>query len=234
MQQLLQQLTLSLSIADEATFANFYAANNSELITQLQKAARAWGNNVIYLSNPRHEGASHLLQASCYYAYEHGLKSVYLPLKRLHNFSPDILHGLEAVDLVCIDDLHVIAKKPIWEEALFHLYNRLIATQSYLIVSAIDSPRSLGLSLADLESRLLGGIVYNLHALTDDDKLAILTLRAEKRGIHLPEEVGKYILNHCPRQLNALLNLLNQLDQASLAAQRKLTIPFVKNVIENF
>jgi DnaA family protein len=74
--------------------------------------------------------------------------------------------------------------------------------------------------------------VYKLHALSDDEKLNCLMMRAKRRGIGLSEEVGKYILTHCPRHMGTLFTVLDALDKASLAAKRRLTIPFVKEVLE--
>jgi len=225
------QLTLGLSLKDEATFANFYAYKNVEIIAQLKKTASGSGEKIVYLCGVRGEGCSHLLQASCHYAHQQGFSSVYLPLANLLEYPPEILHGLETLSLICIDDLHVIAGHAKWEEAIFHLFNRVYDAGGSLIVAAHDLPKSLQLNLPDLVSRLSWGIIYQLQPLSDQEKIAILTIRAQNRGMTLPEEVGKYILTHCTRQIGALFTALNLLDNASLAAQRKLTIPFVKEVL---
>lgn len=232
MQKLSAQLTLGLSLKDEATFANFHAANNAEIVAELKKTSSGQGERVIYLQGTRGEGCTHLLQACCHYAYQHQLSSVYLPLAHLLPLSPEVLNGLESLTVVCIDDLQVVAALPEWEEAIFHLYNRIYDRGGNIIMAANDAPRSLRLSLPDLVSRLSWGIVYPLQPLADTEKLAILTMRANYRGISLSEEVGKYILTHCPRHMGTLFAALDALDKASLAAQRRLTIPFVKEVLQ--
>jgi DnaA-homolog protein len=226
------QLPLSLRLKDEATFANFYPGRNTEIITELAKTASGSGERMIYLCGSRGQGRSHLLQAACHQAHQQQLTSVYLPLGSLQNFSPDMLDGLESLSLVCIDDLHVIAGRLEWEEAVFHLYNRIHDAGNRLVIAANDLPKQIALHLPDLISRLSWGIVYQLHALTDEEKLAALTMRADSRGISLSEETAKYILNHCPRHMGTLLAALDALDNASLAAQRRLTIPFVKEVLQ--
>jgi DnaA family protein len=133
---------------------------------------------------------------------------------------------------VCIDDVHLIAGRPQWEEAFFHVYNRIHDAGGSLIVTANVMPKLLGLALPDLVSRLSWGVVFQLQGLTDLEKLAVLMMRAERRGMTLSEEVGKFILNHCPRHMSTLFAALEALDKASLAAQRKLTIPFVKSVLQ--
>lgn len=232
MQKLSAQLTLGLSLKDEATFNNFYFGKNAEIIAELQKTARGEGEKIIYLCGSRGQGCTHLLQACCHYAHQHQLSSVYLPLANLITLSPEILNGLETLSLVCLDDLHVVAGHADWEEAIFHLYNRIYETGGSIVIAAHDLPKAIHLRLPDLVSRLSWGIVFQLHALADAEKLSALTMRANCRGINLSEEVGKYILTHCPRHMSTLFAALEALDKASLAAQRRLTIPFVKEVLQ--
>jgi len=232
MHALSNQLTLGLSLKDEATFANFYSPKNEESIAELKKTVSGQGEKVIYLCGTRGQGCSHLLQAACHEAHQQQKSSVYLPLAQLISFSKDVLIGLESLDLVCIDDLHMIAGMPEWEEAIFHLYNKLYDAGGNMIIAANDLPKSIHLKLPDLVSRLSWGFVFQLHPLEDAEKLFILTMRANRRGISLSEEVGKYILTHCPRHMGTLCAALDALDKASLAAQRRLTIPFVKEVLE--
>jgi DnaA family protein len=133
---------------------------------------------------------------------------------------------------VCVDDVEAAAGYGAWEEALFHLYNRLIDSGGGLLVSAAVAPAQLAIRLPDLVSRLGAAPVYQLHPLNDDQSLEAMRLRARQRGFELPEETGRYLLRRLPRDLSALMSLLERLDTASLAAQRKLTVPFVKSVLE--
>lgn len=226
------QLTLGLSLKDEATFDNFYATNNAEIIAELKKTASGCGERIIYLCGSRTQGCSHLLQASCHYAHQQQIRSVYLPLDTLMAHSPEMLNGFETLSLICLDDLQVVASHPEWEQAVFHLFNRVYDSGGRIIFAAHDLPKSIQLTLADLISRLSWGIVYQLHPLSDAEKLKVLIRRAERRGIHLSEEVGKYIMTHCPRHMGTLFAALDALDKASLALQRRLTIPFVKEVLQ--
>lgn len=231
MQKLLAQLPLGLSLKDEATFDNFYQGKNAEIVSELKKSASGKGERVIYLCGARGEGLSHLLQACCHHAYQHQLRSVYLPIGNLLSLSPDMLNGFESLALVCLDNLHLLAGNPEWEEAIFHFYNRIYDAGGRIVIAARDLPKLIHIKLPDLVSRLSWGIIYQLQPLTDNEKLAILTARAKRRGISLPVEVGKYILTHCPRHMRTLFAALDVLDKASLAAQRRLTIPFVKEVL---
>ena len=133
--------------------------------------------------------------------------------------------------LLCIDDLHVIAGNQIWEEAIFHLFNRIYDLGGHIVFAANDLPKALNIHLPDLISRLSWGIVYQMHSLNDHEKLAAIIMRADRRGFKLSEEVGKFIITHYPRHMGGLFTALETLDKASLAAQRRLTIPFVKEVL---
>lgn len=228
----LNQLTLGVSLKDEATFANFYAGPNHQLVELLKKAAAGQGEWVIYFYGTGGEGRTHLLQACCHAAHQQGLRTVYLPLAQLIELSPSILDGLEELDLICIDDIHLMGGRRQWEEAFFHAYNRIHAAGKHLVVTANVAPKALEMVLPDVVSRLAWGMVYQLQPLSDQEKLHILMMRAERRGMTLLEEVGKFILTHCPRHLSTLFAALDVLDKASLAAQRKLTIPFVKAVLQ--
>lgn len=231
MNKLSKQLTLGLSLKDEATFDNFYFGKNAEIKTILQKAARGQGEQIIYLC-ANGQGISHLLQACCHEATQHQRSSVYLPLAQLLTFPVEILNDLETLSLICIDDLHMAAQSSQWQEAIFHLYNRVHAANGTLILAAHVLPKLIAFTLPDLVSRLSWGMVYQLHALTDTEKLLVLRKRASDRGISLSEEVGKYIMTHCPRHMSTLFAALDTLDKASLAAQRRLTIPFVKEILQ--
>lgn len=232
MDNLLAQMTLSLRLKDQATFDNFYPGHQSEIIAMLKNAASGVGERIIFLSGRNGGGRTHLLQAACHHAHLHDCLSVYLPLTHLISLTPDILEGLETLKLVCLDDIHQIAGLAKWEEAVFHLFNRIYDADGTIVITANELPHTLPIALADLRSRLTWGVTYLLHALDDDEKIAMLMMRAECRGMSLSCEVARYIITHCPRHTSTLLAALDALDNASLAAKRRLTVPFVKEVLQ--
>lgn len=232
------QLTLVFTLRDEATFQSFCVGENQEIVSVLREAAISQGECLVYLHGHRGEGLSHLLQATCHHAYQHQVSSIYLPLRDLlvvengkEAFTPEIFLGLESLSVICIDDLQLIAGLAPWEEAFFHLFNRIQAAGRTLIIAASDGPKALGIHLPDLVSRLSGCMVYAIEPLKDEDKKRVLMSRAESRGIPLSEEVSNYILTHCDRHISVLMQALDALDKASLATKRRLTIPFVKEVL---
>ena len=146
-------------------------------------------------------------------------------------FEPaELLAGLERQAVVCLADIHLIENKPDWQRAIFNLFNGVRDHGNLLVVSANSPPRELGLSLADLQSRLTSGIVYHFSAYTDEEKTAILRFRAARLGLEISEEVALFVINRGGRNLDQLLDYVKQLDAASLRAQRRITIPFVKEV----
>lgn len=226
------QLPLGLSLQDEVTFENFYLGKNKEIVSTLRKTAAGEGERVIYLCGMRGQGRSHLLQAACHAAQQYHLQALYLPLGNRSTLQSEFLNHIENLNLICLDDIHTIAGKPEWEEAIFHLYNRIYDAGGRIIIAANELPKAIHVQLADLVSRLSWGVVYQLQPLSDEEKISVLMMRANRRGINLSEEVGKYLLTHCPRHMGTLFAALDVLDKASLAAQRRLTIPFVKEILE--
>lgn len=223
-----QQLTLPVVIRDDARFANYHAGPNEQIVQSLQQQWTTRGEPFIYLWGASGVGCSHLLQAACHYAEGLGHHSVYLPLDELVEMGPGVLESMEQLPLVALDNLQVIAGNEEWEEAIFHLFNRIRDRQSHLLIAANANPQQLGIRLPDLASRLSWGMVYQVVALADEEKVLALLLRAHRRGLNLTDDVARYILTRGPRDSQALFDLLERLDQASLTAQRKLTIPFIK------
>jgi DnaA family protein len=226
-----EQLPLRLQLKASARFANFVAGPNLELIGQLRQAARGQGETFFFCWGAAGSGRTHLLQACCHQAASAGRAVAYVSLRDAAGLSTALLEGWEQFDLVCIDDVDTIAGDADWEEALFHLYNRMREAGSTLIVSAGAAPAQLRIGLPDLLSRLGWGVVYQLKALNDTQRMQALQLRAQQKGFAMPDETASYLLRRLPRDLPALFDLLEQLDEASLAAQRKLTVPFVKSVL---
>ncbi|MFI4937546.1 MAG: DnaA regulatory inactivator Hda [Candidatus Berkiellales bacterium] len=226
----LQQLPLSLTLRDDCTLETFYPGANVEAFTQIKEIAAGTGEQFIYLWGREGVGRSHLLQGACHYAGLYLKTAFYLPLSDPKT-SLSILEGLERIDLVCIDDIDHIAGNETWEEALFHLFNRIQSAQHRLLIAANCPPKALLLKLPDLKSRLTWGVTYQLQSLDDEQLLSALQLRAKQRGLELNDEVGAYLIRRCVRSMPELYEQLEKLDKASLAQQRRLTIPFVKEVL---
>ncbi|QAX82146.1 DnaA regulatory inactivator Hda [Candidatus Pseudomonas adelgestsugas] len=229
------QLPLGVRLSDDATFINYYPGANAAALGYVKRLCEAdagWTESLIYLWGKHNVGRTHLLQAACLRFEQIDEPAIYLPLAELIDQGIGIFDHLEQYELVCLDDLQAIAGRTDWEEALFHLFNRLRDSGRRLLITASTSPRELPVKLADLKSRLTLALIFQMHPLSDDvDKVRALQLCALRRGLHLTDEVGYFILTRGTRSMSALFDLLEQLDQASLQAQRKLTIPFLREIL---
>lgn len=225
------QLPLSLKLRDDTLFDNFYVGNNKQLIDTLKLFTSKKSEQFIYCYGEEGVGRSHLLQACCHAASEKNHSIFYLPLKNVEEFLPVVFEDLENQQIVCIDDVDAIVGKHEWEEALFYFYNRARENNVLLLVSAQKPPQQLQCILPDLQSRLSWGLTLEIKNLTDTEKMQALQMRAALRGLHLSEEVSHYLMHHYSRNMRDLFFVLEKLDQASLAAKRRLTIPFVKSIL---
>lgn len=219
------QLPLQIQLNDAATYDNFYVGDNHKLVDILRSGTEPY----LYLWSSEAAGKTHLLQAMCQ-SQPQG-QAIYLPLAELSQQPVELLEGLEQFALVCLDDVQAISGHAQWEEGIFHLYNRLREQGGHLCVTSDVSPEQLNVQLPDLLSRLKWGPVFQLLPLSDEDKIRALQLRAKRRGFELPDDVAKYLLKRYPRDLHNLFKLLDKLDSASLQAQRRLSIPFVKQLL---
>lgn len=226
------QLALDIRLDAGASFASYFVGANGEVVDAVRRLAEGVGEQLLFIHGLAGLGKSHLLQAACRVAAEAGEPVVYLPLREAVRWGPELVEGLEGMAVLAIDDVGAVAGLPAWQEALFHLFNRARGAGSRLLLAAAGRPADLGLGLPDLVSRLQWGLVLRLQDHDDEQKLAGLRFQARLRGLELPEDTAAYLLAHYPRDLNALFGLLERLDRASLMAQRRLTIPFVKQVLE--
>lgn len=225
-----RQLPLPVQLRDEATLDNFLPLPASRaLMVALRAQAQGTGEPVIYLYGPAGVGKSHLLQACC---HQVGVGALYLPLGELADSRPEeVLQGIDTLKMVCLDDVDRVLGEAEWELALFNLFNGARQHGCRLLIAGSAAPRALVMDLADLRSRLGWGIVYQLAAAGDEEKVAILQFRAGRRGLALGDDVCSYLVTRAARDMDALLAVLDTLDRASLVEKRALSIPFVKGVL---
>lgn len=222
------QMALPLRLADHAVFESYFPGRNAALVASLAELAGATGAAGYWIWGPASSGKTHLLQATCDKA---GDRSVYVPLAMLAEAGPGIIDGLASRELICIDDLETVAGDENWEQALFALCNEVLDANRSLVVSATMAPRECPIDLPDLQSRLARLATFQVQALSDDERIRALQLRAEHRGLDLPDDTAQFLLKRSRRDMASLYELLDKLDRAALRAQRRLTIPFVKEVL---
>ena len=230
-----KQLLLRFSPEKNKVFDNFLVANNRTVVDHLHNLYRndSLKDNQTYLWGAAASGKSHLLQAICSRMTHYAKSCIYLPLQRMEPEAYRILDGLESIDLVCIDDIDLIAQAELkLETPLFNLINRLRGENGCLIMAGRSNPRHLSLQLPDLHSRLLWGSVFQLTVISDTEKPAALSLHAKLGGADLPQTTVTYLLNRYPRDMGYLTKIVNHISRVGFQCKRRLTIPFVKQVLE--
>ena len=227
-----QQLPLGLRLPNTTRLSDFIAGNNQELLALLQAQRDSNQQAIIYLTGEPHSGRTHLLMGQCQQAQTQGMQTAYLPCSELLNLSPTVLEGLAKFQLLAIDDVEQLAGHSAWEEALFYLFNQAQEHGCRLLFSAQQAAQHSGFTLADLSSRLGWGITYRLKPLDDPQRAQLLINLAARHGLQMPAEVAHYVIRHEARDIPHLTALVAQLDHASLAAQRRLTLPFVRDQLQ--
>ena len=190
------------------------------------------GEQQIFLWGKSGQGKSHLLQACCHQAQNQNLSSFYFDLSNAELPDPSMLSGLDEYDVVCFDNIERIAGNAAWELAFFNFFNQHRDRGHKLIVSASSAPNDIAIQLPDLKTRLNWGLTLKIQPLTDSDRIAALIFKADQMGFEIAPQAGRFLLTHYDRDLASLWALLEKLDKASLAAKRKLTIPFLKQILD--
>lgn len=202
----MQQLLLDIKPAMAPTFDNYVVGRNSEVLHSLRQAAGgSEAVRFVYLWGPTGSGKTHLLLACANWAHAQGV----------------VL--LTADDVQSYDAAQQIT--------LFHTFNQLREEGGALVASGDAPPMQLGLR-EDLATRLCWGLVYQLHPLSDEEKIDALRVHAHSRGMRLPDEVMDYCLCHLRRDLPSLLAILDALDEWSLTTKRPVTLPLLRQLLQ--
>jgi DnaA family protein len=233
------QLALSVQLPDDETFQSYQSQVNQPAVAQIinfvkQEFTDNSQKKILpccYIFGLPGVGKSHLLHASCALVHDLGKSSVCLSFSELQHLSVEVFDGLEHIDLVCLDDIHQIENQPLWQQAVFDLYNRLSEQNHCLLVSGNKTVNTLSFSLADLTSRLSWGYVEQIKPLSDSEKLNAIIFRAQQRGLIVGDDVASYLMTRWSRDMKNLLAALDKLDKASIREQRRITIPFIKKVL---
>jgi DnaA-homolog protein len=227
-----EQIPIKFEFWANQTFSDFFPANNGEIINHLKKTTNGRGEPFIFIWGDTGQGKTHLLLACCQEAYNLGVSSFFFDLADpTGNSTPEILSGLENFELVCFDNIQAIIGKPDWEIAFFSFFNQHRDQQHRLILTAQNAPNSLAFSLPDLSTRINWGLSLKINTLSDEEKLELIAHKAQQMGTEIAPSAARFLLNHYDRSLTTIWTALDKLDTASLAAKRKLTLPFLKEIL---
>ncbi len=219
----MKQLALDIAQPPAPTLDNFVPGRNAELVVALYSIAnRASSERFIYLWGAAGSGRSHLVRAVVDAARADG--------RPAQMFDSGAAKFDAAEDTLCaVDDVHLLNEEA--QIAVFNLHNRIKAGNGTLLASGNAPPAQLKLR-ADLVTRLGAGLVYQVHGLNEEEKVAALKRHAQARGFQLSQEVIAYLLRHAQRDLPSLLALLDALDRYSLANRRAITLPLLRELLD--
>ncbi|MDH3640817.1 MAG: DnaA regulatory inactivator Hda [Gammaproteobacteria bacterium] len=227
----IRQLVLPFPVNQRCVFDNFQVGRNNELIGRLRQLPGEPGFGGLFLWGTAGAGVSHLLQAACQHYAEQGRQIAYLPFAQLGQ-DPDNLEGMDGYDLVAVDDVQAWAAEPACEIALVGLYQNLLARGRQLLVGGAAPVAESGFELADLVSRLASLSAYEVQPLNDAGKAELLRRLAGERGLTLGDAVLNFWLARSERAVDVLLAQLDAVDDAAMSAQRTVTIPLLKSVLD--
>lgn len=226
------QILLPLEGRRQDCFDNFVPGDNAAIVDALKDLVHS-GGQCLFLNGPAGSGKSHLLNAACNLARELDQQAFYIAPGRLPEQAAEGLADLDHMDLVCVDDIDQCIGNSVWEEALFHCFNRLRAEGGSLVASSSQKLSALQFGLPDLESRLAWGLRLQLQGLDDAAKAEVMQRWAQEHDILLPLDVQNYLLNRDSRSLATLLERLEAILQTALANKRQITIPLAREVIRS-
>lgn len=227
----LGQLPLALRLDGAARFETFVSERNAAAVAHVQAVARGERPDTLWLWGGPGQGKSHLLQAACRIAGASGRRAMYLPLTEAYRAGADSLTGLDDVDLLALDQVDTAAGLGDWEQRLFSVLDGCLVRGAGLLLGARRSPAACRFVLPDLASRAAGAIVYRLQALSEDGRLEALMVQARCRGLELDRAAAAYLLTRVERDMGEICRWLDRLDRAALAAQRRVTIPFIRSTL---
>jgi DnaA family protein len=221
----MKQLALDFADPPRPTLDNFIPGRNAELLQSLRRlAARDGGERFVYVWGRPASGRSHLLKGAVAEMQRTGVAAAYVACVAGIAFA----EGLDRMDCVALDDVDRL--DPDAQIAAFDLYNSLRERGGALLAAGGSPPVQLKMR-EDLVTRLAWGLVYQAHALNDEEKSRALADYAAGRGFRLQPDVRDYLLTRGSRSLSSLLVAVDALDRYSLETKRPVTVPLVRELL---
>jgi len=218
----MKQLVLDLGAEQAPSLDTFEVGQNAELAHLMhQFAQRSSREHFAYLWGESAAGKTHLLQGL---AATEGSRYIGPDAPPAHfDYTPD-------VSLYLLDDCHKLSADA--QIDAFALFNQIRENGAYMVSTGPVPPKVLPVR-EDLRTRMGWGLIYQIHGLSDDEKIAALTHAAEARGLTLSATVLPYLLSHFKRDMRSLSTMLDALDQYSLETQRPVTLPLLRDLLLN-
>ncbi|WP_321323957.1 DnaA regulatory inactivator Hda [Thiomicrorhabdus sp.] len=230
------QMPLKIGLRDDACFQTFVTEQESLAVAlnSLQAALLKNSGNAFYLYGKGGVGKTHLLQAACRFVTEKEKASVYLPMSDVGlPLIPDVLHGLEQTPLVCLDDMNHLIGDAKWEIALANLITKSSVQGHTIVLSGEKAINDWDIRTQELAKALMNVLPIHMQGLEEKaEVIEALKRHSTKMGFDLPSEVGNFLVKQFSTDLQELLAVLKLLEQATLVEKRRLTLPFVKQVLK--
>ena len=221
-----QQLTFPWSKHNKFTFNDFFFDSSNEEIKLALK-----NNEDLFLYGAKDSGKSFLLQSTCNYYASDNKSSVYIPISEAIKHGTGFIDSLEGLDLICLDDIDLIASNQEWEVGIFNLINNCLTSDCRLIFSSSINPSSIKFDLDDLISRIKKIDHIELYSINDASLPEAIKFVSNLRSINLGDKEINYLVTYTKRNMSDLVEIINKLDQLSLELKRKITIPLIKEII---
>ena len=235
------QVSLGLELSTRMTLNNFINTENKTIISNIYNlidlhsnnasVTNQVGENTLYLYGPKGCGKTHLLHGICHLANQKQLSSIYLDAKSITEENIIRLEDMQYLEVICIDNIEYISQKKQWEIAFFNLFNRAYTQGTNLIMTSSQKPKQLNINLPDLLSRIQWVLAFKIHDLKDDDILKALKNKCKQQGLQISEETLKFMILRLTRNINDLTIAITRLTNLAITTKRRLTIPFVKKVM---
>jgi DnaA-homolog protein len=225
-----RQLTLDLCCGKKHDFDSFLG-EGSEQICQQIKGIICCEPGFVYLHGGVSVGKTHLLESSCRLVLSKGNNAMYLDMRNIHAWSPDVLSGLTGIGVVCLDNIESIAGNYAWEESVFNLYNRAVEAKTPLVISGEFLPKDIGFVLPDLRTRLGSGVSFHLYDLNDKGKINVMRNKALSMGFDLEDKHFEYIIHNYNRDLAMLLDLIEKIAAITFETKKKVSLSNIKTAM---
>ena len=223
-----EQLTFPWSKPSKATFDHFYLDEDNLSIKDI-----LFKEDDLFLYGIAGTGKTFLLQSLCNHYSDNKKTSLYIPMNEVMNYGSDFLDSLEELDLICIDDLDSIAGNDNWEIAIFNLINNCLITQCRLVFCSQLNPSSINFNLKDLFSRIKKMDHIELLPVNERNLKEAIKFITNIKLLEFGDNEINYLITHTKRNISNLAKIINELDELSLQLKRKITIPLIKQFIQN-
>ena len=227
------QFALPLAFDRQYSFANFYlsADESGLLLDEIRKLIEGKGEKLIGIWGREDSGKTHLVNACAVYAHELSFDFQSYDAVQLREYSPEDIGQWSESSLIFIDNLDCLCGRDDWELVLYQLINMCRQGELRCIFSSSLKPSDIPCQLNDLKSRLVWGLLIQLPEMNDMNLRSIIRLRAGRIGLDVSDDVLNFLLTRMGRRVKDQIELLEKLDKASLIHQKKITIPFIKQIL---